>query len=564
MHTPEDDSEFVGKEPCPGCGSRDNLARYSDGHAYCFGMGCEYYEKGDGETIEQTTQDAKSQKKSDKLIPIGETSGWRSRKITEETAKKWGFTRSEFKGETVRVFNYRDPDTKQIIAQKIRPRSKRDMRFVGPGKRSKPLFGQHLWRDSGKKLVVVTGEMDAMSVSQAQGHKWPVVSVPNGDDGAKKALMAHIDWLERFEEVILMFDMDDSGQAAVQDCLSLPLTPGKLKVASLPEKDPNEMLMAGNSKGIIDAIWGAKEQRPDGLVSIDDIMSEVTKPVEWGIPWFLQTLTNLTYGRRWGEVYAIGAGTGIGKTDLMTQQMMFDIEQGHHVGAIYLEQKPVETAKRVAGKMAGKMFHVPNPKEGDPLWTKEELLDACEGLKGKVTFYDNFGQTDWEIVKGHIRFMAATQGIRIFYLDHLTAMADTANERESIEQIMKEMAGLAQELDIIIHFVSHLTTPEGKPHEEGGRVMIRHFKGSRSIGFWSFFMFGLERDQHAEDEEESKTTTFRVLKDRYTGQATGEVIYMGFDPATGRLFEKPDYDPNQKENDHGFDPIDDDADEIPF
>ena len=78
----------------------------------------------------------------------------------------------------------------------------RDMRFVGPGKRSKPLFGQHLWRDSGKKLVVVTGEMDAMSVSQAQGHKWPVVSVPNGDDGAKKALMAHIDWLERFEEVI--------------------------------------------------------------------------------------------------------------------------------------------------------------------------------------------------------------------------------------------------------------------------------------------------------------------------------------------------------------------------
>ena len=54
MHTPEDDSEFVGKEPCPGCGSRDNLARYSDGHAYCFGHGAaEYYEKGDGETIEQ-------------------------------------------------------------------------------------------------------------------------------------------------------------------------------------------------------------------------------------------------------------------------------------------------------------------------------------------------------------------------------------------------------------------------------------------------------------------------------------------------------------------------------
>jgi twinkle protein len=54
---------------------------------------------------------------------------------------------------------------------------------------------------------------------------------------------------------------------------------------------------------------------------------------------------------------------------------------------------------------------------------------------------------------------------------------------------MKEMAALANELQIIILFVSHLTTPEGKPHEEGGRVTIRHFKGSRAIGFWSHFMF---------------------------------------------------------------------------
>lgn len=35
-------SEFVGHEPCPNCGSRDNLARFSDGHAWCFG--CKHYE----------------------------------------------------------------------------------------------------------------------------------------------------------------------------------------------------------------------------------------------------------------------------------------------------------------------------------------------------------------------------------------------------------------------------------------------------------------------------------------------------------------------------------------
>lgn len=39
-------SEFVRHEPCPNCGSRDNLARYSDGHAWCFG--CKYIELPNG------------------------------------------------------------------------------------------------------------------------------------------------------------------------------------------------------------------------------------------------------------------------------------------------------------------------------------------------------------------------------------------------------------------------------------------------------------------------------------------------------------------------------------
>ena len=34
---------FVRHEPCPRCGSKDNLGRYDDGSAWCFG-GCKYYE----------------------------------------------------------------------------------------------------------------------------------------------------------------------------------------------------------------------------------------------------------------------------------------------------------------------------------------------------------------------------------------------------------------------------------------------------------------------------------------------------------------------------------------
>jgi hypothetical protein len=34
-------SEFIKHEPCPNCGSRDNLGVWDDGHKYCFG--CRYY-----------------------------------------------------------------------------------------------------------------------------------------------------------------------------------------------------------------------------------------------------------------------------------------------------------------------------------------------------------------------------------------------------------------------------------------------------------------------------------------------------------------------------------------
>lgn len=525
------DSEFIHKEPCPKCGSKDNLARYSDGHAHCFTQGCKHWEPPtDGQ--EYTPRATAGRKVGKDLILDGEVRALPKRKLTEETCQKFGYTvGTSSKGNTVQLAPYFDGTT--LVAQKMRDAEKN---FVTLGDfKSAGLFGQQLWRDGGKKIVITEGEIDCMTVSQLQGNKWPVVSVPNGAQGAAKALKKHLEWLEQFEEVVLLFDMDEPGREAMAECAPL-FTPGKCKLASLPNgfKDPNEMLLAGRGSEVIDAIWGAKSYRPDGLVNIKDIREQLRKAVEIGLPWFLPELTDITYGRRYGEIYGVGAGTGVGKTDLLTQQIAYDISVLKlRVGTIFLEQAPTETSKRVAGKLKGKRFHVP-----DDGWTQDELEGAVDELEAadSLIMYDSFGETEWDIVKSKVRFMAVSEGIRVIYIDHLTAMADTADEKGSLEQIMKEMAGLAKELDIIITFVSHLTTPEkGKSHEEGGRVTIRHFKGSRAIGFWSYYMFGMERDQQADDESIRQVTTLRVLKDRYTGQATGKTIYLGYDAETGLL-----------------------------
>lgn len=525
-------ANFVAHEPCPECGSKNNLARYDDGSAYCFG--CQHSERGQSDPP-KTRSKPKEHRVSD-LVNGGVCRYLPKRGLTEETCAKFNYRADvDFKGEKVQVANYYKDGA--IVAQKLRTKDK-DFVVTGDTKAiSKLLFGAHLWRDGGgekSRIIVTEGEIDAMSVSQAQGNKWPVVSVPNGAQGAAKTIAANIEYLEKFSTVVFCFDMDEPGVEAAKECAQL-LTPGKAKIAHLPLKDANEMLVAGRAKELIDATWNAKEWRPDGIVAIDEIMGDAEKPIERGLPWCFPELTRWTYGRRWGDLYAFGAGSGIGKTDVLTQQIAYDVtELKQSVGVIYLEQQPTETAKRVAGKVAGRRFHVP-----DAGWTVEEQRAALKKLSGKVYFYDNFGETDWDVVKAKIRYMHVARGVRLFYLDHLTAMADTANEKESLEQIMKEMAGLAKALGIIIHFVSHLTTPEGKPHEEGGRVMAKHFKGSRAIMFWSYYMFGLERDTQHKDPERRRITTFRCVKDRYTGQANGNTFGLSYDVDTGRLFECP-------------------------
>lgn len=524
------DSSFTHKEPCPQCGSRDNLARYTDGHGFCFG--CQHYEPPTGSPSSPNKAAMSTDETTFTPIP-GECVALPRRRLTAETCQHFGYTvgTDPKTGKQVQLAPYRDANG-AIVAQKWRTPEK-DFGVVGKLKLALPLFGQHLWRDGGKRVVITEGEIDAMSVSQLQGNKWPVVSVPNGATGAKKSLQAALEWLERFEEVVLMFDQDEPGRAAVAECAPL-FTPGKCKVASLPLKDANEMLKADRGREVIDAIWGAKPYRPDGVVALEELVDEAAADLPEGRPWFLPKLTAATYGRRPGELYAFGAGTGVGKTDLFTQSIAFDLmELKLRVGVLYLEQPKIETARRVAGKVVGKILHVPGKA------TVEERRAALKQVAdtGNLFLYDSFGSADWETIKGKVRYLAAGLGCQHIYLDHLTALvASEEDERKTLDRIMAELAALALELKVCIHFISHLTRPEGKPHEEGGRVQIKHFRGSNAIGMWSHFMFGLERDQQAESDVD-RLTTFRVLKDRNTGQATGLTFQLTYDPATGLLSE---------------------------
>lgn len=468
------------------------------------------------------------------LIQERTVQGLPVRKITEKTCEHFGYAIGEYKGKPVQIAPYFNKDG-QLVAQKIRSADK-SFKVLGSLDEALP-FGAQCWSRGGKKIVVTEGEIDCLSMSQVQGNKWPVVGIGCGAGGQIKKYMAqHREYFSGFEQVILMFDMDAPGQEAAETAAKI--LGHRAHIATLPQgyKDVNEMLVAGETEALINAMWKAQQFKPDGIVDMATLEEAVKTPPAVGLSFPWPVLTKLFYGIRLNCIYMLGAGAGSGKTDFYTE-IAAHLSTVHKkaIGMFYLEQPNVETARRLAGKVASQTFHVP-----DSGWTEQDVHAAWQKLNagGKVFLYDSFGVAEWASIRDKIEYLYYSEGVQYFFMDHLTALAaQQDDERIALEGIMSDMGGLVQKLPITIFCVSHLATPEGKPHEEGGRVFMRHFKGSRSIGFWSTDMFALERNQQAEDQTERCTTIVRCLKERLTGRGVGETFYLRYDQQTGRLLE---------------------------
>lgn len=515
-------------QPCPDCGSSDALLINDDGSTKCYSCG-KFTPSPDG----SSSQEAKNECPADFLK--GRALGIDSRKLNKDTCSKFKYMTGTYQGKKVQIATYRDFENRPVF-QKIRFVD--DKQFITIGKFKPILYGMHLFKGNTKKLIITEGEIDCLSVYQVVGD-YPVVSIPNGAKNAKEAIKYNLEWIERFEEVVFMFDSDKYGIEAAKECASI-ISIGKAKIVTLPLKDANDMLVAGKEKDLYKATWNGEEYRPDGIVSGEELWEEVNKPIEKGLSYPFETLTELTYGIRVPEFICFGAGTGMGKTDFFKEIETHLIkEHKQTVGIIHLEETKKDTVLGLMTKHSGIKFHLP-----DTPCTEEEKRKAFNETIGtnRVFIYDSFGTTDLDTIKNTIRYMVKGKGCKYIFLDHITALGDAIENSGEVNQrmrnIVSELARLTRELDFTLFAISHLRKSDGKkPHEEGGRVHLDDLYGAKAISQWASYVFGLERNQQAEDLEERHTTTLRCLKDRYTGQATGCTIAIKYDTETGKLFE---------------------------
>jgi len=526
-----DGSEFIEHLPCPKCGSSDANSLYSDGHTYCFSCGA--YGHPDGEEVPTLRASRVSDLIHGVVQPLAK------RRISEETCRKFRYETGDYRGSKVQIANYFTPDGTKIVAQKLRfP----DKSFTILGKMKEAgLYGQHLWRDKGRKIVITEGEIDALTVSHLQDNKWPVVSIPNGAQGAKKALQKHLDWLLGFEEIVLFFDNDSEGHKAVAECAPL-FPPGRCKVARMAEyKDASEAHMAGAGEKVISAIWDAKEYRPDGIVSAEDLWdaitddSTVTQCID--TPW--PGLNKKTMGIRRGEMVTFTAGSGIGKSALV-REIAFDLmNKGEKVGMLMLEENTRRTMLGLMGLALNERIHLDLRKWSElPPEEQQRRKEAFDLFAGKLFLYDHFGSTDVDNLMSRLQYLAQACECGWIILDHISIVVsgiDDGDERKTIDMLMTRLRTFVEQTGVGLIIVSHLRRPQGdKGHEQGLETSLSQLRGSHSIAQLSDTVIGAERNQ--QDEKTKNITTLRVLKCRFTGD-TGIACHILFDEKTGRMRE---------------------------
>ena len=422
----------------------------------------------------------------------------------------------------------------ELVGYKNRIIENKKMWSVGDLKQA-VFFGWHqAIVATGKTLYITEGECDAVALFQIlkdanastefKDRNPPVVSLPKGAGHAASALAMMLPMINKhFKEITLVFDMDEAGRQAVEECLKIC---PHAKVAPLPVKDVNDGLIQGRSKAVKDAVlFKAEKPKNTRLIQGNSLHHEAKEPAKWGLPWPWKGINELTRGIRTGETIYFGAAQKMGKSEIVnTLAAHFIKEFGWKVFLIKPEEANKKTYKMVAGKLVGKKFHDPKVE-----FDERAYDEAGEIIGDNLYLLNLYQELTWEGLKEDIR-VAAQSGCKAVFIDPITNLTNGMNAGDAntkLQEIAQSLAALALDLDIVILIFCHLRNPDsGTPHERGGEVLSSQFAGSRAMARSCNLMVGIEGNRDPSlTEEERNLRHLVVLENRETGEVGRYPVY---------------------------------------
>lgn len=539
---PEGHDRVLAKEPCPRCGSKDNLVRYADQHASCFTPGCGYWERaaGDAAPAKERRPVSANLIKPSEAIPYT-AQGFRA--TSPKTRQTLGVFQASYGSktrETVQV--YPIYANGKLVGQKLRTAAKEfpvlkaeDM----PPLAECDLFGRHFYGDRfDRRVIIMEGEEDAIAGAQVVDFKTAVVSLTAGASAARRNLQANWQWLDRFNDIVLMFDNDEAGQKAVAECQDL-FAIGKLRTARMPTfKDASEALQKKDPGAVETAIYSATTYRPRGIVNAADCRADISgtkiSKKGWDYPW--ACLNAKTWGIRPGEVVYHVSGTGMGKTSGFYEISKKLVDQGVKVGHLHFEDTRADVQLGIMSIHANRRLGL-NPL--DP--AEMEALHAKVFGERKVELFDPEA-AEWAIdaIMGYVRYMAKALDCKVIFIDPISFIAAgldlNEDERRALDKASRDVAALTKELQVSLHVSHHLARPkDGPAHEEGAPISLNQVRGSGGIANFASIVLAWEGDLQG---PAPNLRRLRILKNRPIGaQHAGLSGVLSYDDSTGRYTE---------------------------
>jgi len=552
----ETESKVVSRKRCPKCAAQgndtsgNNLAMYDDGHSYCYA--CEFYIKGikPMESVIDETPVYVTEK-----FRTGEIQALPHRRINEKTARQYGYATTANGAEIENFYGA----TGVLQAQHIRYDGKK-FAWIGDTAGLK-FYGQNLFSSGGKRILITEGAIDCLTMAQLFDNKYPVVSIPSGVGSAVKCVKENYEYLASFETIVICFDMDEAGQKAAADVAEI-LPPGKVKIMSLPRKDPNEMLVNAEAAQLLQAYWNARTYSPDSILHISQVVSQTDQQLNvYEYPW--DSLTTFMIGQDSGRLNLWTSATGHGKSTIIRELVVDHLNQGRTVGAVFLEESPEQTVDDLISLIVGKpvrkimsqrqlndLRRTTNKSVVDMVednLTDEEYNNAkAEIAKKPLYLYDHIGNTNISNIINRLEYMAVGLDCKVIFLDHITLLgnmllssgSDFGNdERLVLDSVMKKLRELVERTKITLHVVAHIKKTE-KNVDEGDRINLNDLRGSGSLAQISDNVFALERNAQHPDLTTANTTNIRVLKNRKGGRR-GIATALFYNDQTAKLMDVP-------------------------
>lgn len=411
----------------------------------------------------------------------------------------------------------------------------------------------------GKYILIVGGEEDKVAAyqmlresqkerNQGQYDAIPVVSPTSGEGSAAKQCAANRDFLDRYDNIILGFDNDEAGIAAMKATAAV-LPKHKVKLVEWSNKDPNEMLLKGQEKQFIRDFYGAEEYIASGIKTSKQIDVELIKELliaKTTLPECMQPLQEMMCGGfPLGYIINIIADTGIGKTEHVNSIFLHMIFNSiFKVGVVSLELTAGQYGIAMLSKFIGKnLLRFENGQDAVDYINTPEILAKREEL-----WTNEFGEPRWSLLderdgsieglQDQVEKLIHQHGCKFIVIDVLSDLLEGASiEEQGLH--MKWQKGIVKNGVTIINVV-HSRKPGTSSDGVLRRITEYDAYGSSTIVKSAGANLLMHRDKMNEDPIIRNTTELELAKCRWSG-ITGDAGKLYYDGMTRQTYNYDKY-----------------------